>query len=169
MNKLHNLAPLGISKVAVALFSIGLNCSAATAFAASDFEASSGAHQLSANQRFGINPNSGRAWVEFNAADDFTEPDQTQRVTIPGLSYDRDAEQVILTAGGQKTVCASVHNVGGQSSNPPRIEQTGACELTLSTVDLPVSTGIGFYKMEHFEVQIRLARNASGGPGQFAE
>ena len=158
-----------LNRILTVALLIGLGCASAATFASDPFTPALGEQRSGPNQRFGINANWGKAWVEFDAPEDVGGADQPQRVTIPGLTYDRKTSQIVLSARGQRAICANVHMIGNKPSKQPHIEPTGACALTLRAVSLPVSSDIGFYEMEHFEVQLRLSRPTAGGPGEFAE
>lgn len=158
-----------LSRIIAVALSMGLGCASAATFASDPLATALGEQSSGPNQRFGVSANWGSVWVEFDAPEDVVGAAQPQRVTIPGLTYDPKAGQIVLSARGQRAICANVRMVGGKSSKQPHIEPTGACELTLRAVSLPVSSDIGFYEMEHFEVQLRLSRPSGGGPGEFAE
>ena len=146
------------NRIATAALAVGLSLSAVTAAATESapiFKAPIGSHEASKSKRFVINPELGRAWVEINVWHDPSELNEFHRVQVPGLSYDREAAQVVFDAEGQSVVCATVRDEGFWIFKHQRIVPTGDCELTRKYVKVPVDNGFGIEVVEHFEVHFK--------------
>ncbi len=80
--------------------------------------------------KFDINPEMGRAWVEFTGSfsDSESLPD-TYRLKLEGLSFDKETAQIVYTDGDKTVVCADVR-VGGSIFKPTRIHPTTSCRFT---------------------------------------
>lgn len=128
------------------------------------FKAPISAQEASKSKRFGINPELGRAWVEIDIYRDQPESTDTHRVAVPGLSYDKEAAQVVYSEEGKSVVCANVREVGSFIFKHQRIEPTGDCELTRKYVKVPVDDGFGIDVIEHFEVHFKPVRRVGITP-----
>lgn len=144
--------------IATTALALGLSLSGVTAVAGETtpiFKAPIGEQEASKSKTFGINPELGRAWVELNVYHDPSERNDTYRIAVPGLSYNKESAQVIYTEGSQSVVCANVRETGRFIFRYQRIEPTGDCELTRKYVKVPVDNGFGIDVIEHFEVHFK--------------
>ena len=147
-------------RITTTALALGLSFSAVTAVAADStpiFKAPIGAQEASKSKTFGINPELGRAWVEINVYHDPTELNETYRVPVPGLSYDKASSQVVYDAEGKKVICANVRESGSWIFKTERVEPTGDCELTRKYVKVPIDDGFAVDVIEHFEVHFKPA------------
>ncbi len=145
--------------VAPTALGLGLSLFAVTAIAVETdpiFKAPIGAQDATKSQTFGINPELGRAWVEIDVHQNTSEISNTYRVTVPGLSYDKDSRQVVYDAEGKKVVCGNVRETGSWIFKSQRIEPTGDCELTRRYVKVPIDDGFVVDVIEHFEVHFKV-------------
>jgi len=85
---------------------------------------------------FGINQELGRSWVSLNFVPDYTQDlmPSEERVLVPGLRYNADSKQVVLSVGGEEIVCATVK----KSFLGTSVRPTGKCAFTTS-----------YYKVKH--------------------
>ena len=162
-----------INRMTGTALALGLSLSALTAAAAETtpiFKAPIGAQEASKSKAFGINPELGRAWVEIQVYHDPTELNETYRVPVPGLRYDKASQQVVYEAEGRKVVCANVRETGGWIFKNQRVEPTGDCELTRRYAKVPIDDGFAVDVIEHFEVHFKpvgqLGRMHKGGERQ---
>jgi len=148
------------NRIATTTLALGLSLSALTTAAADTtpiFKVPIGAQEASKSKTFGINAELGRAWVEVNVYHDPTELNETYRIPVPGLSYDKNSSQVVYDAEGKNVVCAKVRETGSWIFKTQRIEPTGDCELTRKYVKVPVDDGFAVDVIEHFEVHFKPA------------
>jgi hypothetical protein len=141
----------------LSVLALTLSLMAPSAARASDsatriFQAPTGFWEATKSQRFGFNPELGRAWVEIDFHYRVSEASETHRVRLPGLAYDPERSEIVFDANGKRVVCAKVEPRGRWLFKHHHVEPTGACELTQRYVNVPVDNGFAIDQIEHFEV-----------------
>lgn len=146
--------------IASAAAALGLSLAASSAMAESTaiYKTPVGLPEASKSQRFVIDADLGRAWVEIDTWQNTMETNQTHRVSVPGLSYDKAKAQVVYQQDGQAIACADVRKGSGWIFKQTRIEPTGQCELTQKYVKVPIDDGFSVDVVEHFEVHFKPVR-----------
>ena len=134
---------------------LSLSASSAVAETTPIFKAPIGSQEASKTKRFGINPELGRAWVEIEIWQNTSETSELHRVLVPGLSYSKEASQIVFNSDRQSVVCANVRESGFWIFKHERIEPTGDCELTRKYVKVPIDDGFSVDVIEHFEVHFK--------------
>lgn len=147
---------------ATTAIALGVSITSMTALAADSraiFTAPISAQEASKSKRFAINAELGRAWVEIDVLHDTSEITERYRVQVPGLTYSKDAAQIVYSSGDRSVVCAHVRSNGPWIFKHQRIEPTGNCELTRRYVSVPIDDGFAVDVVEHFEVHFTPERN----------
>lgn len=122
---------------------------------ASDFESSH-------SPRLAVNTELGRAWVELERWSQLTESYDYNRISVPGLSYDAEARQVVFESNGKRVACANVKPAGRWIFRHDRLDLTGNCRLSLSRATLPVDDGFLVYKVPHLKLHLQVLPQSQG-------
>jgi hypothetical protein len=112
---------------------------------------------------FELNPERTRARVVV----DYTYPDemiylpnddakgpQPTVVQLPGLTYDSANHEVVYSAAGQRTICATVTDKSGVFGNHLDVKNTGACTVSTVAVNDAVDDGWTVHKVPALDIYL---------------
>jgi hypothetical protein len=104
-----------------------------------EIERTRSGHYSSMSGQFSINEELGRAWVDFKGSTfDSEQLDETYRVKVNGLSFDKTKSQIIFTDAEKTTNCADVR-IGTTFFKPTKLKPTKACffsqEVEIKLID----------------------------------
>ena len=107
----------------------------------------------SASATFAVNEELGRAWVEIHISDNYDVEDMgtTERVKVPGLSYDNSAKAILLDIDGQLVECAQLKKRGISVFRHNLIKESG-CHFTSKVVKKMVDDGFEIKKKNYLQV-----------------
>lgn len=94
---------------------------------------------LSAREELKVNIEMNRAWVEITTYAHEEDIGYTERVKVPGLTYDPQARAIVMEHEGQLVECAKVKKT--RLFKNIRVVETGACEFSRREIIKKVDDG----------------------------
>jgi hypothetical protein len=99
--------------------------------------------------QFSINEELGRAWVDFKGSTfDSEQLDETYRIKVNGLSFDRNKSQIVFNDGEKSTNCADVR-IGTTFFKPTKLKPTKACFFSQEVETKMVDDGFEIKKISY--------------------
>ena len=94
---------------------------------------------LSAKQELKVNVEMNRAWVEITTYAHEEDVGYTERIKVPGLTYDPQARAIVFENEGQLVECAKIKQT--RIFKNIRVVETGSCEFSRRDIIKKVDDG----------------------------